>query len=188
MLVRAELIRWTIAASLLASHNLRAVTQDVAEALVDGAISNTLAETDNAIRTTLSMGVSITWMEGKNLLNIKGDGGESYCFAQINLPHGARTSEGWTGDDLLADASKCATVMYRLIKTSVRAQSHPGECELCVYARGPNWRDKCIHHEEGRAIEGRCLEGETPYARTLSDNRVALAHRLIRDVPLELPP
>lgn len=168
MIARAVLIKWCVAASLVASHGLRALPDDVAAALVDEVLANPLTPTDAGIRTTLGIGTAVAWMEGHNQLSPTGfnDGGQSACWAQVYLPGGAKTAEGWTANELRTDPVKCAHVAVRLIKASVLASPTCDGCELVVYARG---RDT----EEGRR---------------LSRHRVALAKRLIREVPLEVQP
>ena len=164
MIARAALIAWALAASLAASHGTKSLERRVAEGMVDAAVANPLTPTERGIRTTLAIEVSLAWLEGGNRLDALGDHGGSFCWAQINLPGGSKTLEGWTGRELLVDANKCATVAVRLIRQSVTAG--PADCELCVYARGGQWR----------VVERQ--------ARALSDHRVGLARRLLRDVPL----
>lgn len=89
------------------------------------------------------------------------DGGQSHCWAQIYLPNGQKTAEGWTGAELRADPKKCATVAVRLIKQSFERSPACEGCGLTVYARG---RD-------------------TPDGRRLSRTRMNLAHRLVSEVP-----
>lgn len=168
MIARASLLVWALKAAALASHGQRELAADVAGAMVDAAIANPLTSTDEGLRTTLAIEVALAWWEtgGQLVLDPKGpnDGGRSHCWAQIYLANGARTLEGWTGLELRTDAAKCATVAVRIIKASVVASPVCDGCELVMYARG---RD-------------------TAEARALSRHRVALAKRLIREVPLEV--
>lgn len=66
-----------------------------------------------------------------------GDHGGSFCWAQIHLPRGAKTAEGWSGADLVEDPSKCATVALRTLRASfARCARLPMERRLAAYARG----------------------------------------------------
>lgn len=66
-----------------------------------------------------------------------GDHGGSFCWAQIHLPRGARTAEGWSGPELVEDPSKCATVALRTLRASFsRCARLPVEQRLAAYARG----------------------------------------------------
>lgn len=56
----------------------------------------------------------------------------SFCFMQIYLPNGAKTAEGWTGAELMADPLKCARAAREIIRASIKA-SPPGE-PLMQYA------------------------------------------------------
>ena len=121
------------------------------------------------MKTTLAYEVSLAWFEGHNELAPHGsnDGGESFCWAQVNLPRGARTLEGWSGAELKQDPLKCATVAVRILKSSVTAPKAPADCPLCVYARGYRWLGDASVLAE---------------AKRLSGNRVDLARRLLRVV------
>ncbi len=121
MIPRAALVLWALKASLVASSGARELAADVAGAMVDAAIANPLTSTDDGLRTTLALEVSIAWFEGANRLDALGDHGAAFCWAQVYLPNGARTREGWLGDELRHDATKCASVAVRLIKASVGA-------------------------------------------------------------------
>lgn len=58
---------------------------------------------------------------------------EDHCAFQIHLPKGARTSAGWSGEDLRADVQKCAAVAYRMLRASAaRCPLYP----VSPYARG----------------------------------------------------
>lgn len=66
-----------------------------------------------------------------------GDKGTSHCAGQIHLPGGARTAEGWSGEDLRADPSRCLAVVSRMLRASFSAcRALPFEERLAVYARG----------------------------------------------------
>jgi len=52
--------------------------------------------------------------------HIRGDGGISWCMMQILLPPGARTQEGWTGQELIADRTKCFRAALHALHASKR--------------------------------------------------------------------
>ncbi|MBS2013660.1 MAG: hypothetical protein JST00_12270 [Deltaproteobacteria bacterium] len=84
----------------------------------------------------------------------------SFCAFQIHLPFGAKSAEGWTGEELASDPSKCVATAMRLLRASMRAcPKHP----LAWYAAGPSG----------------C---ESERAQRISRDRLALAQRLLRDV------
>ena len=88
----------------------------------------------------------------------RGDHGSSFCFFQLNLGRG-KTREGWTGEDLEADVTKCATAGYRALRESfVACPSAP----LAVYVSG--------HCESvaGRAISKRRMGEVATLAKELS--------------------
>lgn len=60
------------------------------------------------------------------------NGPTSFCFMQIHLPNGAKTAEGWTGEDLMKDPLKCARAAREIIRRSILA-SPAGE-PLLQYA------------------------------------------------------
>lgn len=162
MITRSMLIAWGLAASQLASRGQRKLSSTVLEGMADAALANPIASTDDGVRATMAFEVAIAWFEGANDPRAIGDGHASYCWGQVYLPNGARTLEGWTGPELVADAAKCAAVVVRLVKASALASPKCALCELTVYARG---RD-------------------CPQGRSLSRNRVALAHKLATTIPL----
>lgn len=167
MISVATLAKWAIAASLVASGGARRITQPVADAMAQAALADPIiANDEHSAISLVGIEVALAWFEtGGQLVNDpsgSNDHGQSHCFGQIHLPNGARTREGWTGAELRADPKKCATVTVRLIKASLAASPSCDGCGLVVYARG---RD-------------------TAEARTLSRNRMGLAVRLVRDVPV----
>ena len=62
---------------------------------------------DDDRRRTSALLVAIAFRESSLRADAVGDhrGGKptSFCAFQINLPWGAKTAEGWTGEDLIAD-------------------------------------------------------------------------------------
>ncbi len=83
---------------------------------------------------------------------------------QVNLSTGARTREGWSGPELRDDPAKCIAVGFRMLRDSIRVDSRN---PVAFYARGPRWQ----------SVE----------ARRLSQDRMALAARLIREVVMPTP-
>lgn len=160
-ITRGELSEWIVRASDRASGGARHLSQPVAEAMADAALAH--ADTNEALAMA-SIEVAIAWFEtGGQLVNDpagSNDHGASACWAQIYLPHNARTEEGWTGGELRADPKKCATVAVRLVRASIASSPSCDGCELTVYARG---RD-------------------TAEGRRLSRVRMALARRLLSEV------
>lgn len=165
MITLVKLTAWAIAASLVASGGTRRITPAVAEGMALAAIESPIVATDErTILAMVSIEVALAWYEtGGQLVNDpsgSNDHGSSACWAQIYLPNGAHTREGWTAAELRADPLKCARTAVRLIKASLASSPACDLCGLTIYARG---RDTT----EGRA---------------LSRNRMALAVRLQRDV------
>ena len=160
MMTKLALIAWGLTASLVASNGARKLSSTVLAAMADAALENPLVEGDDGPRLTMGYEVAIAWFESANIGGAIGDGHSSYCWGQIYLPNGARTREGYSGDDLVNDAGKCAKVVVRIVKTSM--QLGPSDCELCFYARG---RD-------------------TPEARRISKHRTDLVHKLLDTVPI----
>ena len=161
MIARSALTAWIVAASLVASSGARKLSERVAQAMADEAIA--AADGNDAVALSLSsIEVSLAWFEGGNELSPHGsnDHGQSACWAQIYLPNGARTLEGWTASELRSDPQKCAHVAVRLIRASISASPTCDGCALTIYARG---RD-------------------TAEGRRLSRVRMALARRLLAEV------
>lgn len=168
MITIAQLKAWGLAASILASNNQRHLSDATLDGMATAAVeSPIIAGDDLAVRTMMAVEVSLAWHEAANLQDPRGSGigssdhGQSWCWAQIYLPGGARTREGWTGAELATSPLKCARVTVRLIKASLLASPSCNECGLTFYARG---RD-------------------APEGRRLSIARMSLAHRLLREVP-----
>lgn len=81
---------------------------------------------------------------------------------QINLPNGARTEEGWTGEDLVEDPVKCVTVGFRMLRNSMRmCPSHP----VAFYAEGVDKRA--------------CSSAR---AQRISNDRMFIAQKLVKEV------
>lgn len=56
----------------------------------------------------------------------------SFCFMQVHLPDGAKTAEGWTAEDLMADPLKCARAAREIMRTSIKTS--PAGSPLTGYA------------------------------------------------------
>jgi hypothetical protein len=115
-------------------------------------------------RKTASFLIAISFRESSLRADAVGDmhAGKptSFCAFQINLPWGKKTPEGWTGPELAADPDKCVTVAMRMIRSSMKlCPEHP----LAWYAEGPKG----------------C---SSKRAQAISRDRLAMAHRLLRDV------
>lgn len=71
----------------------------------------------------------------------KGDfhGGKatSFCAFQLHLPDGSRTAEGWSGEEVAADVTKCTQAALRRVRGSLRTCGHlPKDERLAAYAAG----------------------------------------------------
>lgn len=172
MITLATLKAWGLAASILATDGKAHLADAVLDGMAVAAQANPIIASDDGRKTTMAYEVSLARFEtgGTMALNPHGsnDGGNSHCWAQIYLPNGAKTLEGWSGPELRADPLKCATVAVRIIKASVSDRRAPADCPLCIYARGFRWLNSPAVLAE---------------ARDLSRHRVDLAKRLLREVP-----
>lgn len=124
-----------------------------------------LFKDDDDRRRTAALLVAIAFRESSLDAKAVGDmhGGKptSFCAFQIHLPYGAKTAEGWSSQDLLEDADKCVGAALHMLRTSVKVcPSHP----VAWYAEGP----------VGCASER---------AQNISRDRLALARKLVTDVP-----
>jgi hypothetical protein len=168
----SSLFQWVIAASLFASGGHRALPQSFAAELAKQVhdkplFTGPLGEFQDAALMT-----ALAWTEGGNQPAVVGDcrglrpgdpkcdhaRATSFCVYQIHLESGEKTSEGWTGADLSSDPAKCITVARRTLRASIT--KGPADCPLCIYARG---RD-------------------TPEARRLSNTRMGLAQKLLKEI------
>lgn len=92
---------------------------------------------DEGREKTAALMVAVAFREG-SFLPLAGDvqAGKptSFCTMQIHLPRGARTAEGWTGLELIADTVKCVTAGLRLLRDSMRrCPAWP----IAAYIEGP---------------------------------------------------
>jgi hypothetical protein len=123
---------------------------------------------DDDRHRTAAFLVAIAFRESSLRADAVGDhvGGKptSFCAFQVHLPWSHKTSEGWTGRDLIEDPDKCVTAALHMLRDSIRAcPAYP----LASYAEGP----------------GGCESGR---AQRISRDRMAIAQRLLRDV--HVPP
>jgi hypothetical protein len=123
---------------------------------------------DDDKRRTSALLVAIAFRESSLRADAVGDhrGGKptSFCAFQINLPWGAKTAEGWTGEDLITDPGKCVAAAMSMLRISMRVcPAFP----LAWYAAGPIG---CANERAAR----------------ISRDRMAIAARLVRDVRVPL--
>ncbi len=64
------------------------------------------------------------------------DGGKAHCMLQIHLGPDGKTAEGWTGDELFADRTKCFRAGMTAMRNSIRMCSkvHPKNQKLWLMA------------------------------------------------------
>lgn len=159
----SALLTWVVAASsLLAPARPH---DQLAEAIASRASAEApLFKGDEDRLKTSALLVAIAFRESSLRANAVGDhvGGKptSFCAFQIHVPHGSRTADGWTGEELAQDPDKCVTTAMHMLRESMRAcPAHP----LAFYASGPSGCDNAR-------------------AQRISRDRLAIAQRLIRDV------
>jgi len=92
-------------------------------------------------REEQSVLVAVALRESNFAPGARGDfhGGKptSFCAFQLHLPNGTRTAEGWSGEDVAADVTKCTRAALRQVRSSVKACSgYPKDERLAVYAAG----------------------------------------------------
>lgn len=92
-------------------------------------------------REEQSVLVAVALRESNFAPAAKGDfhGGKptSFCAFQLHLPNGARTAEGWSGEDVASDVAKCTKAALRQVRSSLKAcAGYPKEERLAVYAAG----------------------------------------------------
>ena len=125
---------------------------------------------DEDKRRTASFLIAIAFRESSLKADVVGDfrNGKptSFCAFQVHTWDG-KTQEGWTGPELAEDPNKCVTVAMRLLRQSMKGcPDHP----LALYAEGPTG----------------CTSAR---GQRISRDRLAIAQRLVRDVPANaIPP
>jgi len=127
-----------------------------------------LFKNDPTKQRTAALISAINFREGSLQPGVKGDKDKngkftSFCSMQIHLPFGAKTLEGWTGEELVGDPEKCITVGLRMLRESMRM---------------------CPKHPVAFYAEGRDLKTcDSPRAQKISNDRMFLAARLVKEVP-----
>lgn len=164
--MQSMLATWLLAAatSLSPNRNHEALTQAIEKVLTDQA--PLFAKDENRQRSAALL-LAINFREGSLIPNIKGDKDKrgnftSFCSMQIHLPYGAKTEEGWTGEELVEDPVKCITVGVRMLRISMKVcPKHP----VAFYAEGVDQRT--------------C---DSVRAQRISNDRMFLAQRLVKGV------
>jgi hypothetical protein len=157
------LFTWVLAASSLLAPGRQ--HDELASAIANRVEAEApLFKNDEDRHRTAALLVAIAFRESSLRAAAVGDhvGGKptSFCAFQVNLPWGAKTADGWTGNDLLDDPEKCVATAMKMLRVSVRVcPSSP----IAWYAAGP----------------AGC---ESPRAQRISRDRMAIAQRLLKDV------
>ncbi|GAC1545038.1 MAG: hypothetical protein NVS3B10_09190 [Polyangiales bacterium] len=157
------LFTWVVAASSLLAPARQ--HDELASAIADRVeVEPPLFKGDDDRHRTAALLVAIAFRESSLRAAAVGDhvGGKptSFCAFQVHLPWGAKTADGWTGQDLLEDPDKCVAAAMRMLRMSMQmCPSHP----LAWYAAGPTGCG-------------------SPRAQRISRDRMAIAQRLLRDV------
>lgn len=172
--MQQALTAWILAAMTLAwtltSKLVGPTPSDIAAAIATASIEKPLFSGGDGARQGAALMVAISRFESGNR-QVPGDchglkpgdarcgkldaehAPTSFCFMQVHLPNGAKTAEGWTGAELLADPLKCARAAREIIRRSIKAS--PADVPLLQYAG----------------------------TRRLAGQRFDLAKRLFREVP-----
>lgn len=133
-----------------------------------------LLANDEKKRRTAALLVAVTFRESGGRPTATGDcphlpAGSPLCTAdkatawgafQVALPRGAKTSEGVTGRELLADPDMQATVALRMLRESLQAARTCGS-ELGLYAAGP----QCSSERAKRISADRMAIAKSLYRR-----------------------
>lgn len=78
----------------------------------------------------------------------RGDSGRSWCLMQVNIG-GGRTTEGWSGEELVADLDKCVRAgLHRVRESFLRCSGQTFADRLSGYTDG-----RC--HDDARAAHRR---------------------------------
>lgn len=135
--------------SLTDSHGFHfKIGKILATAIVNQALLNPLhGDTDYTARIL----ATITTYESSNRVNIKGDGGKSYCAMQVQKFY------GYNPEDLLKDAAKCIEVGLKILHES---------------------EDMCPDYPLAPYAAGNC---NSKAGRVISDNRVKMATIIVGD-------
>jgi hypothetical protein len=84
--------------------------------------------------------------------NGRGDHGHSFCLMQIRVGEGV-TREGWSGDDLIADRTRCFRAALHILHGSFHAcRKLPVEDRMSAYATGRCFENATVSRSRvGRA-------------------------------------
>jgi len=67
----------------------------------------------------------------------RGDRGGSWCIMQLHIGEKGKTTEGWTGKDLVTDRKKCILAGYHVMRSSINTCKNVPESEaMAAYASG----------------------------------------------------
>lgn len=160
------LTQWLLAAALSLAPNRNHEPLVMA---IDKVVSSQkpLFVGDETRQRTAALVLAINFREGSLRPDIKGDKDKkgnytSFCSMQINLPNGAKASEGWTGEDIAEDPVKCITVGVRMLRVSMRmCPKYP----VAFYAEGVDTRS--------------C---SSKRAQWISNDRMFIATKLVKEV------
>lgn len=125
------------------SARYESIASDVIAVVFDPAEAPLFAGDDGRAKTAATV-LGLTRYESDWHLDVdngvtRGDHKRSWCIGQVLLDADgvAKTPEGWTGPDLVADRKKCVRVVLRMARESFRAcRALPVEERLALYARG----------------------------------------------------
>lgn len=120
------------------------IAQDIVFVTYDPAEAPIIPLKDNARRLSTMLVFEVARHESSFYYNIdqnkgkkpRGDKGNSWCMMQINIGSG-KTSQGWTGPEIIADRQKCIRAGYQYMKRSFGACRRYGQqYGLSAYASG----------------------------------------------------
>ena len=136
----------TPSAGSISPNDLRhAIVRDVFEVVTDSAENPLFGGPHPRTMTALYL-LSVASFEGGfhpgvDSGRIRGDGGHSWCHTQILIGAG-KTTEGWTGPDLIADRKKCFRAALHILHTAKR---------VCPYLKP---QDRFSVYATGRCVSG----------------------------------
>jgi hypothetical protein len=133
-----------------------AIAHDIATVALDEAETPLFAGEDGRTQTALLV-ASIASFESHFRADVdlgqkRGDNGISWCVMQVQV-HG-KTTEGWTGKDLIDDRTKCIRAGLHLIQYSFNwCKSQPLRHKLSGYTMGTCGADPASETRVGRAVK-----------------------------------
>jgi hypothetical protein len=140
------------------------IAQDLVSVVYDSSEQPAFTGPDGRAKTALLM-ASIASFESGYRADVDdgrttGDHGRSYCLMQIQVF--GRTTEGWTGHDLVADRKKCFRAALQRIRYSFQwCKSHAIEDRLSGYTTGL-CRDR-EHLARDRFFRARAYWARSPF-------------------------